>query len=187
MTAARMGSTPWSFATRPAWNGRWNTSRRLPGEVGPVCQALEVSGTAHGHPLVRQTIRLYDGIKHVEFSTRLLKDVTPLLEGYLAFPFKVAQPAFRYEGVLAALEPVADFLPGGQSDALAVQNWVKVQGEDITVLWSPLDAPLVSLGGLRHAYVSPAHRNQVTDDIYRRRRLVTSRLRERLDFLEYPL
>jgi hypothetical protein len=90
-------------------------------------------------------------------AVRLLKDPTPLLDVYLAFPFLATAPDFRYEGCLAVLTPVADYLPGAYWDAVAVQNWVRVAGPSHSVVWSSAEAPIVSLGELRPGYVSPAH------------------------------
>jgi alpha-mannosidase len=145
------------------------------GDNGSVCASVEVQASAHGHPAVRQTITLYAGVRRIEFATRILKDATPLLDAHLAFPFDAARPAFRYEGVLAVMSPVADYLPGSQSDRVTVQNWVKVSdgggNSGFNILWSALDAPVASLGALWPGYVSPAHRCVVTDDVKKHRRI----------------
>ena len=135
---------------------------------GPVCAALEITSTAHGHPSITQTVTLYAGIRRIDFAARILKDSTPLLDAHLAFPFRASAPAFRYEGVLSVMNPIADTLPGSQSDRIAVQNWVKVSDGDgsgcFSILWSSLDAPVASFGNLWPGYVSPAHRCLVIED-----------------------
>ena len=125
---------------------------------GPVCWALEITGRIFGHPQVTQRISLYAGIQQVWVDVRILKDATPLLDAQIAFPFRVEQPVFRYEGGLSFMNPIRDYLPGSYSDAVTVQNWVQAGGKDGAVLWSSLDAPVVGLGGLWPGYVSPAHR-----------------------------
>ena len=127
------------------------------GEHGAVCATIKRTAKVYAHPEVTQTITLHAGLKRVEFATRILKNSTPLLDVHLAFPFLVQNPAFRYEGVLSVMDPIKDYLPGSFSDAIAVQNWVKIAGDGLTVLWSSLDAPITSLGGLWPGYVSPAH------------------------------
>ena len=130
------------------------------GESGPVCVSLEITGRTLAHPSVRQTVRLYRGLKRIEFAARILKDETPLLSVHIAFPFAAAgpPPLFRYEGSLSVMEPIRDYLPGSYSDNIAVQNWVRINCHtSYAVLWSSLDAPIVSLGGLWPGYVSPAH------------------------------
>lgn len=130
-------------------------SKRLDGEV---CKAIEIISRAYGHPVIRQEIVLYKGIKKIHFNTKVIKDPTPLLDVHLAFPFKVNNPVFRYEGVLSAMNPIEDYLPGSYSDTVAVQNWVKVTDGSYSVLWSSLDAPVAGFSGLHPGYVSPAHR-----------------------------
>ena len=127
------------------------------GESGPVRASIEIDGAAPGHPAVRQSIALWAGQRRIEFAARVLKDPTPLLDAHIAFPFRVTKPRFRYEGGLSVMDPVDDYLPGAYSDRIAVQNWVKVAGGGRSILWSSLDAPIVSLGGLWRGYVSPAH------------------------------
>jgi len=136
---------------------RLENSRLIGTRRGVVCASVERTATAHGHPAMRQTVRLYAGLKQVEFATRIIKDSTPLLDVHLAFPFFARNPRFRYEGALSVMEPIKDYLPGSFSDNIAVQNWVKVADDDFSILWSALDAPIVSLGGLWPGYVSPAH------------------------------
>lgn len=124
---------------------------------GPVLATIEITGCAYGHPVVKQTVSLYAGIKQVYFETKILKDLTPLLDVHLAFPFKTADPQFKYEGALSTIEPIKDYFPGSYSDTIAIQNWVKVQDDAFNVLLSSLDAPIIGLGGLWPGYVSPAH------------------------------
>jgi hypothetical protein len=132
---------------------------------GPVCFTLEIIGETFGHPQVTQYISLYAGIPQVYVDTRILKDATPLLDVQLAFPFQIENPHFRYEGGLSILNPIADYLPGAYCDAITVQNWVKVSGGGMNVLWSSLDAPVVSLGGAWQGYVSPAHRAHLDEAV----------------------
>jgi hypothetical protein len=75
----------------------------------------------------------------------------------------VAEPRFRYEGTLALQTPLADYLPGAYWDEVAVQNWVRVSGGGMNVLWSSLEAPMVSLGQLSAGYTSPAHSVTVSE------------------------
>ncbi len=125
---------------------------------GPIVSAIEITGRAHGHPQVTVRLSLYAGLAHLYLDVRVLKDASPLLDAQLAFPFQVDQPAFRYESALSVMSPIRDYLPGSYSDAVTVQNWVKVSGAGRSVLWSSLDAPVAGLGGLWPGYVSPAHR-----------------------------
>ncbi|MCL5998093.1 MAG: glycosyl hydrolase-related protein, partial [Chloroflexi bacterium] len=167
-----------TLVVRDPFGAEWEMMRARvrKGVSGPICSSIEVTAAVHGHPVVQQSITLYAGVKRIELATRILKDATPLLDVHLAFPFNVVHPGFRYESVLAAVEPVKDYLPGSQWDRVAVQNWVKVGADDFTILWSSLDAPVVSLGRLWPGYVSPAHRCVVTEDVKQHRRLTSADL-----------
>lgn len=127
------------------------------GESGPVCASLIVTGDAPGCPQRTQEITLCDSIKRIDFANRLLRDATPLLELYFAFPFAIARPRFRYEASNAVIEPIHDQLPGTNTDAYAVQHWVMAWDEAGSVIWSSLEAPVVALGGLWPGYLSQAH------------------------------
>ena len=99
----------------------------------------------------------------LELSVRLLKSAKPLQTVFAAFPF--AGNGFRYQGVLSEMKPGADVVPGGQSDLLAVKDYVSVCGSG--VLWSSSDTAAVSLGRPRAGYVSPAHRCVMEPEIHR--------------------
>jgi hypothetical protein len=127
---------------------------------GNICATIKRKCSVAGHPLILQSITLYEGSRRIDFDIRLLKDSTPLLDVHVAFPFAVENPEFTYEGTLNALRPVEDFLPEAYSDRLSVQNWVRVRDKSLQgngILWSAHDAPLVSLSELWHGYISPAH------------------------------
>ena len=61
-----------------------------------------------GCPQRTQEITLYNNIKRIDFANRILKDATPGLELYFAFPFAADQPQFRYEASNAVIEPIRD-------------------------------------------------------------------------------
>lgn len=130
---------------------------RRAGAAGPVYSTLELATSAPGHPHIVTAFALHQGIKRLEMAIRILKDPTPLLDVHLAFPFLLPDPTFRHEGVLSTLTPIDDFLPGAYWDQVTVQNWVRISGGGISLLWSSLDAPTCALGRLTEGYTSPAH------------------------------
>ncbi|HCU36981.1 MAG TPA: hypothetical protein DGT21_16500 [Armatimonadetes bacterium] len=130
---------------------------RRAGADGAVYSTIELATSAPGHPHIVTAFSLHRGLKRLDMALRILKDPTPLLDVHLAFPFLLADPAFRYEGVLCALTPMADFLPGAYWDQVTVRNWVRIGGSGISLLWSSLDAPTCALGQLTEGYTSPAH------------------------------
>lgn len=138
---------------------------------GPVAVSLEVDTVAHSHPRIRQVYTLYTDRSYLDLAVYILKDSHPLLETYLAFPFNLPEPSFRYEGNLSTLRPVEDFLPGAHSDRLTVQNWVEISSPRQRLLWSSLDSPVVALSELWDGYISPAHRCLLPDSVKDHRRL----------------
>lgn len=124
---------------------------------GLVLTTLERKLSVYGHPIIVQTITIYENIKRIDFASRVLKDSTPLLDVHIAFPFNIFTPRFKYEGVLSTIEPIKDYLPGTYSDAIAVQNWVNIFNDEISLIWTSIDAPIVKFSDIWHDYVSQAH------------------------------
>jgi hypothetical protein len=133
-------------------------------ENGPVFTTLKRKGKVLGCPQVTQEITLYHGIKRIDVNTRVLRDSTPMLEVYFAFPFQVEHPQFRFEATNAVIEPLVDQLPGTNTDYYAVQHWADVferdpesPSKDWGIVWSPVDTHMTEFGGLMPGYVSGAH------------------------------
>lgn len=131
-------------------------------EHGPVLTTLRRRGHAPGCPQWTQEITLYHSLKRIDVNNRVLRDSTPMLEVFFAFPFQVSHPQFHYEAPAAVIEPLVDQLPGTNTDYYAVQHWADVStqdsnGEDWGIVWSPLDTHMTEFGGLWPGYVSGAH------------------------------
>jgi len=128
------------------------------GHDGPVYGSLIVSSQGAGCPQLTQEIILFDKIKRIDFANRLLKDSTPLLELYFAFPFKTkGKPDFRFEGSNSVIKPLRDQFPGSNSNYYAVQHWADVSDGKNGVTLSCIDSHLLEFGGLWPCYVSQAH------------------------------
>jgi hypothetical protein len=119
--------------------------------------ALRSRFAIHGHPRVELTLALWADEPAIDVSLALLKDPTPLLQASLAFPFALPEGRFTCDTPLCVYDPATDRLPGAFANRLAVQNWVRVAEGAAAVLWSSLDAPIVSLGRLWPPRVSQAH------------------------------
>jgi hypothetical protein len=126
-------------------------------ESGPVFTTLRQKGSVAGCPSITREITLYHTLKRIDVSLRLLRDSTPNLELYCAFPFQVESPRFRYESAGAIIEPLRDQLPGSNTDYYGVQHWVEVSNDQHGVVWSSVDAPMAEFGGLWPGYLSSAH------------------------------
>jgi len=133
------------------------TAKIRKGESGPIYGSLIVSSEGAGCPQLTQEIILYDKVKRIDFANRLLKDSTPMLEIYFAFPFKIDNPNFRFEGSNSVIEPLVDQFPGSNSDYYTMQHWADVSDGEMGITFSSIEAHLVEFGGLWPGYVSQAH------------------------------
>jgi alpha-mannosidase len=124
---------------------------------GPVFARITTTATAPGCPQVIQEVTLYDKLKRVELANRMLKDSSPLVEVYFAFPFAVDKPKFRYEGTDSVVEPLIDQFPGSNSNYYAVQHCADVSNGRMGVTLSAAQSHLMEFGGLWPCYVSQAH------------------------------
>jgi len=127
------------------------------GKKGPVVGSIIIKGRGVGCPHIIQEIIIYDKIKRIDISNRLLRDPTPFLEIYFAFPFKADNPEIKIEATDSVITPIKDQFPGSNTDYYAVQHWVNISKDDLGVTFSSIEAPLVELGGLWPGYVSAAH------------------------------
>ncbi len=138
------------------------------GQNGPVYGSIVVSGQGAGCPQITQEIILYEKIKRIDFANRILKDSTPLLEFYFAFPFKTTgKPDFRFEGTNSVIKPIRDQFPGSNSNYYAVQHWADVSDGKAGITLSCVDSHLLEFGGLWPCYVSQAHHGVTPPDFGR--------------------
>lgn len=126
---------------------------------GPVAVSLLVTGTLAGMPQFCAEIMLCRGVKRVDFFNRGLKDADGTRAYFVAFPFDVERPRFRFELGPNVVRPIEDQFPGTTTDYYAAQNWVHVRpdGGDWGITWSAREAPMVQLGANWPEYISPAH------------------------------
>ena len=125
--------------------------------AGPLRTSLHIPLSAPGHPEIEEIVTLTAGLPRIEFAVHVVKDPTPLLDAFVAFPFDIPAGRFTIEEPLHAADPAADRLPGAYSNRLTAQNWVRVSNGQTTVAWSSLDAPVVAVGRLWPSRVSQAH------------------------------
>ena len=127
------------------------------GRTGPVSGSLIARTQAPGCPQIAQEVILYSGIKRIDIANRVLKDSTPLLETFFAFPFAYDKPNFKYEGPLSVIEPLVDQFPGSNTEYYAVQHWADVSDRRSGVTLTSIDAPIMQFGGMWPLYISQAH------------------------------
>ncbi len=131
---------------------------------GPVSASLVVSSNAPGCPQLTQEIILYNDIKRIDLANRILKDSTPAMEVYFAFPFKMDTPEFMFEGSNSVIKPLRDQFPGSNSNYYSVQHWADVSDGKTGITLTPIDAHLLEFGGLWQCYVSQAHHGVTPPD-----------------------
>jgi len=127
------------------------------GQKGPVYGSIVARSEGAGGPQITQEVILYDRIKRIDFANRVLKDSTPLLEIYFAFPFKIDDPAILFEGSNSVIKPLRDQFPGSNSNYYSVQHWAEVSEGEVGVTLSAVESHLMEFGGLWPCYVSQAH------------------------------
>jgi hypothetical protein len=127
------------------------------GQSGPVYGSLIIKAQGPGCPQITQEVMVYDQIKRIDFANRILKDSTPLQEIYFAFPFKMNEPRFRFEGSNSVVAPFRDQFPGSNTNYYAVQHWADVSDGEFGITLSPVESHLLEFGGLWPNYCSQAH------------------------------
>ncbi len=125
-----------------------SSAQCVPGMRGPVATSLIVKSRPRCARLEQEVI-LYEGVKRVDLVNRLNKQETYDAEAvYFAFPFSVKGGSFRFEIADADMAPESEQLPGTTRDWQTVQNWVEIAGPKASVVWSPIEAPLIQFGDI---------------------------------------
>jgi len=127
------------------------------GNRGPIVGSLVMKGEGVGCPQRTQEIVVYDKLKRIDIANRLLKDSTPLLEMYFAFPFNLKNPKIKFEATGSLITPLEDQIPGSNTDYYALLHWADVSEENFGVTWTSIEAHLAEFGGLWPGYLSGAH------------------------------
>ena len=118
---------------------------------GPVFAELTSDAKAERFPKITIRIRLYQGLKRIDLNYELDKDETTSKEAvYIAFPFafELQKGGLWLEYPDAITEPLKDQHPSACRDWYSVQRWLAASDGHATVVLSPLDTPLVTLGGM---------------------------------------
>jgi alpha-mannosidase len=118
---------------------------------GPVFGELASEATADKFPKLTLRVRLYKGLKRIDVRCELEKEETLAKEAvYIAFPFAFdpAGGGLWLEYPDAITEPLKDQHSSACRDWYAVQRWLAASDGKATVVLSPLDSPLVTLGGM---------------------------------------
>jgi alpha-mannosidase len=115
----------------------------------PFGTVAELESSSVHTPRIETQIILFDHEKKIEFINHVHKDEVFSKEGvYFAFPLAMEHPEFRYEVQNGVVDPAKDMLPGAGLEWFSVQHWAAVQNGSAAAAILPLDASLVTLGGI---------------------------------------
>ncbi|HTS70161.1 MAG TPA: polysaccharide lyase family protein [Terriglobia bacterium] len=115
----------------------------------PFGVVARLEGEGVNTPKIETEVILFDGQKKIEFVNRVHKTEVYTKESvYLAFPFAMDHPQFRYEIQNGIVDPSRDQLPGAGKEWFSVQHWVAADQDGVTAVLMPLDASLVTLGDI---------------------------------------
>lgn len=99
---------------------------------------------------VNRIVRLYNNIKKIDILNVVDKKESLYKEQiYFAFPFEAGcNPTLHAELPYAVMQWDKDILPGCWRGYGSVQNFVRLSGNDMTLIWSSPEAPVVTFGGI---------------------------------------
>jgi hypothetical protein len=119
------------------------------GRIAHGAASITVTVTGDGVRSARCTYRLQSGTKAVEIDWELDKIHELGIEAvFIAFPFNLGAPQFRADVNGVPFTPNVDQLNGTVMDWYPLGRWVDVSDSERGVTLTPLDAPLVHLGGI---------------------------------------
>jgi len=118
-------------------------------EKGPLVASLLVDSTAPGCKRLTREIRVIDRLGRLEFINTVDKLAVRAKEGvHFGFGFDVPKGTVRLDLGWAEMRPEVDQIPAACRNWFSVQRWLDISNDRFGVTWSPVDAPLVELGGL---------------------------------------
>jgi hypothetical protein len=118
-------------------------------ETGPLVHTLRLTSEAPGCRSLTRDLRVVEGLEDVELINRVDRLAVREKDSvHFGFGFNVPNATVRMETPWAVVRPNVDQLPGSCRNWFTVQRWVDVSTTDRGILWMPVDAPLVQVGGM---------------------------------------
>jgi alpha-mannosidase len=128
--------------------------------------------------MLTRELRLVRGDDHLEISDTLDKLRAEVKERgnpqdpnngkeavHFAFPFNVPGGQIQMDVPWAVVTPEKDQMPGACKNWFTVQRWVDISNGERGVTWSPIDAPLVEVGGITATLIG----SQTNPDVWQKR------------------
>jgi hypothetical protein len=118
-------------------------------ENGPLVASLLIESEAPGCKRLTREVRVIEGLDRVEMINTIDKLAVRAKEGvHFGYGFDVPRGTVRLDVGWAAVRPEVDQIPAACKNWFSVQRWVDISNDRYGITWSPVDAPLVELGGL---------------------------------------
>jgi alpha-mannosidase len=118
-------------------------------EQGPLVASLLIESDAPGCKRLVREVRAVDGLDSVEIIDMIDKLPVRAKEGlHFGFGFNVPAGTVRMDVGWAMVRPEVDQIPAACKNWFSVQRWVDISNDRFGVTWSPVDAPLVEVGGI---------------------------------------
>jgi alpha-mannosidase len=118
-------------------------------ENGPLVASLLIESDAPGCKRLTREVRVIEGLDRVEFINTVDKLAVRAKEGvHFGYGFDVPQGTIRMDVGWAVVRPEVDQIPAACKNWFSVQRWLDISNDRFGVTLSPVDAPLVELGGL---------------------------------------
>lgn len=117
---------------------------------GPVFDEITIRAQVAAVTRADTTIRLYHHLKRVDLILEMdkteIRDAEAL---YVAFPFAMENFQMEVENAYSFLEPESGQMPESSKDWYLAQRFIRLWNPEMQIVWSPLEAPLVQLGGIQ--------------------------------------
>jgi hypothetical protein len=118
-------------------------------ENGPLLASLLIESDAPSCRNLKREIRVIDGVDRLEIIDTIDKLPVRTKEGvHFAYSFDVPKGVMRIDVGCAEVRPELDQIPAACKNWFSVQRWVDISNDRFGVTWSPVDAPLVEVGGI---------------------------------------
>jgi len=118
-------------------------------EHGPLVASLLIESDAPGCKRLLREVRVVDGLDSVEIINTVDKLPVRAKEGlHFGFGFDVPGGTVRMDVGWAAVRPELDQIPASCKNWFSVQRWVDISNDRFGLTWSPVNAPLVEVGGI---------------------------------------
>jgi len=113
---------------------------------GPLFSEIEIAPKTPSLDRHLTTIRLVKGERGIRLLTRFRKPLNPDPHAlYFAFPFQLGEPEVWLDAAGGPFRPGTDQIDGSCMDFYTIQDYVLLRNSEASVLWIPLDSPLVQV------------------------------------------